>query len=306
VGLLDDIENAVEGALNDLEDVVSAIEDAVKDGLQVAGTVLSPIGSAISYVVNGVVYDLYDLIGIHMRSLTWIERDIVQGVFWDSVPPDKILITSIPGKDGRPFTIPGSMVIALAPLVPVLGEVVALSGLLLHLQDKFLINVGSMYSNASLYPSVYDTNKSEKAGSMVIHESTHVWQGIHSAFSWWYVFNSLYNQITCGDAAYDVDEKNLKTFSTYNVEQQAHLIEDWYSRGSLTTDVCYPYVRDNIRPGKPTAMTGLTTVASQGAVNRVGATAMTQAGGPAKTGPANVAGRVGANVMGRPGIGGVG
>ena len=56
MGLLDDIENAVEGALNDLESVVNAIEDAVKEGLQVAGDVVAPIGSAISYVVNGVVY----------------------------------------------------------------------------------------------------------------------------------------------------------------------------------------------------------------------------------------------------------
>jgi hypothetical protein len=306
MGLLDDIENAVEGALNDLESVVNAIEDAVKAGLQVAGDVVAPIGSAISYVVNGVVYDLYDLIGVHMRSLTWIERDIVQSVFWNSVPPDKILITSIPGKDGRPFTIPGSMVIALAPIVPVLGEVVALSGLLLHLEDKFLINVGSMYGDAPLYPSAYDTNKGEKAGSMVIHESTHVWQGIHSAFSWWYVFNSLYNQIKCGDHAYDVDEKNLKNWGSYGVEQQAHLIEDWYSRGSLTTDVCYPYVRDNIRPGKPAAQTGLTTVASQGAVGRLGVSATTQLGGPAKPGPATVAGRAAANVPWRPGMGTVG
>jgi hypothetical protein len=105
---------------------------------------------------------------------------------------------------------------------------------------------------------------------MVIHESTHVWQGIHSAFSWWYVFNSLYNQIKCGDHAYDVDEKNLKTWSTYNVEQQAHLIEDWYSRGSLTTDVCYPFVRDNIRPAKPWAQTALTLATNPLLAGRAG------------------------------------
>jgi hypothetical protein len=301
MSLWDDIVNDVEGALNDLESVVNAIEDAVKKGLQVAGDVVAPIGSAIGYVVNGVLYDLYDLIGIHMRSLTWIERDIVTNTFWNSVPPDKIIITSIPGKDGRAYTLPGSLVIALAPIVPVLGEVVALSGLLMHLQDKYLINVGSMYSDHSLYPSSYDTNRYEAPGSLLIHESTHVWQGYNSAFSWWYVFNSLYNQYKCGDHAYDVDEGNLKNWDTYNVEQQAHLIEDWFSRGSKPTDVCYPYVRDNIRPGKPWNPTLLQIAASPLTMGRAGMA--TQLGGPAQPGPATVVGPKVVKVPGLPGTG---
>lgn len=255
MGWLDDIENAVEGALDSLGDVVSAIEDAVKSGAKIAGTVIEPIGEGIQYVVNGVAYKLADLVGIHMRKLTLSERAVLSGVFQNAVPLDKVLVTSIPGKDGRPFTIPGSMVTTLSLLIPVLGPLVTLESLMLNLLDKYLINVGGMYSDKALLPSTYDTNKRERAGSMLVHETTHVWQGVHSAFSWWYVFQSLYTQAQEGSHAYDVDESHLQTWNRYGVEQQAHLVEDWFTRGSLTTDVCYPFIRDNVRPGKPNAET---------------------------------------------------
>ena len=157
---------------------------------------------------------------------------------------------------GRAFTIPGSMVVDLAWIIPVFGPLISLGGMVEHLQDKFLINVGDVQYRR-LIPSHYDTQTGEKAGSLLVHESTHVWQGIHSAFSWGYVFNSLYYQYKCGSRAYDVDETNLHTWGTYNVEQQAHLVEDWYSRGSLTTDSNYPFIRDNILPGRPSAATHL-------------------------------------------------
>jgi hypothetical protein len=252
-----------------------------------------------------VAYELFDLIGIHMRSLTVAEQNVLKGVFVNTVPVDKIIVTSIPGKDNRPFTIPGSLVISLSPFIPLAGPVIALSGLVLHLQDKYLINVGGMYSDQSLLPSTYDTNKHELKGSMLVHESTHVWQGVNGAFSWWYVFDSLYNQAQSGSHAYDVDETHLQTWDSYGVEQQAHLVEDWYSRGSQINDVCYPFIRDNIRPARPwaqTLFTVITTVFQAGAVN----SATSVSGGPTTaTGGRQIGGRpVNASVF-RPGSAGV-
>src|SRR5262249_51109429 len=120
----------------------------------------------------------------------------------------------------------------------------------------YLINVGKAAYN-NLMPSPYDTARGEKAGSLLIHESTHVWQGHNAAFSWGYVFNSLYNQIKCGSHAYDVDFVKLKQWDSYGVEQQATLVEHWFSDGSLVTDHLYPFVRDNVRTGHPKAHTNL-------------------------------------------------
>jgi hypothetical protein len=247
----DDAVNAVKGAV---KDVGKAIREAVRTGGTVLGTVISDVGAPLKFVFGGVVHELGDLLGIHMRTLTYAERNVLRGVFHDSLPVNRILVTSIPGKDGRAFTIPGSMVPVLALIVPGIGGLIALGSLIEHLQDKYLMNVGGQQYRA-LLPSNYDTGWSERAGSLLVHEATHVWQGHHSAWSWWYVFNSLYNQIKCGAHAYDVDEQQLHTWSEYGVEQQAHLVENWYSRGSSPSDVDYPFIRDNIRPGRPKAQT---------------------------------------------------
>jgi hypothetical protein len=146
------------------------------------------------------------------------------------------------------------MVTALSAIIPGIGPLIALGSLIEHLQDKYLMNVGAQQYRR-LLPSEYDNRTSERSGSLLVHESTHVWQGVHSGFSWWYVFNSLYNQVKCGQKAYDVDETHLQTWANYGVEQQAHLVENWYSRGSLTSDSNWPFIRDNVRPGRPSATT---------------------------------------------------
>jgi hypothetical protein len=255
MGWFDDVVNTVEGAV---KDVGKAIADAVRTGRKVLGKVVDEVGAPIKFVVDGVAHELGKLLGIHMRSLTYAERQVLRGVFHQSLPVDRILLTSIPGKDGRAFTIPGSMVPVAALIIPGIGGLVALASLIEHLQDKYLINVGGTQYR-SMLPSAYDTQSKERAGSLLVHESTHVWQGVHSAFSWSYVFRSLYDQIRCGSHAYDVDEKHLRTWSSYGVEQQAHLVENWYSRGSSPADGNYPFIRDNILPGRPSAPTRFPT-----------------------------------------------
>jgi hypothetical protein len=252
MGWLDDVEDAVEGALDTLSDVVNTIEEYVQTGAQIAGDVADLPGAGLAYIINGVTYALDDLIGIHMRGLLNDERNTLRKVFSNSVPLDKIVVTSIPVKKNRPFTIPGNMITELAVIIPILGPAIVLRGLILHLEDKFLINVGSMYRDQSLVttPTAYDISHFEMAGSMLVHETTHVWQGVNGAFSWLYVFSSIFSRIGSSDA-YHVDEAHLQTWADYGVEQQAVLVEHWYSRGSLPGDSNYPFIRDNVRPAKP-------------------------------------------------------
>ncbi|HEY6982507.1 MAG TPA: hypothetical protein VH499_16260 [Reyranella sp.] len=46
------------------------------------------------------------------------------------------------------------------------------------------------------------------------------------------------------------DYKLGKPWDDYNKEQQAHIVEDWYTNGRLKSDDRYPYVRLVIRSGR--------------------------------------------------------
>jgi hypothetical protein len=248
-----EVEHTVSNAAHD---AIRGIRHAIAAGGKILGKIEHGVGSALHYVVGGIAHAVGDLIGLHMRPLTAHERSILMPIFDHTLPYDRILLTSIAGKDGRAFTVPGSMVLTISALIPVFGPLIALGGLIEHLQDKFLMNVGKT-AYMGMIPAPYDGAMGEMAGSELVHESTHVWQGHNGAFSWGYVFNSLYYQAKCGSNAYHVDESHLGQWDNYNVEQQGSIVEHWYSRGSSQTDRLYPYVRDNIRTGHPGAQTKL-------------------------------------------------
>jgi hypothetical protein len=77
-----------------------------------------------------------------------------------------------------------------------------------------------------------------------IHEMTHVWQGQNHLIGPGYMLNSLFWQAISDDAyRYTVGVP----WGKYNVEQQAHLVEDWYALDAKSTaSLRYPYIRDNI------------------------------------------------------------
>jgi hypothetical protein len=73
-----------------------------------------------------------------------------------------------------------------------------------------------------------------------------MWQGQSHIISDSYMIDSLIAQAIKGDTAYDYKVGNVWSF--YNVEQQAHLVEDWYQlEGRSPAGSRYPYVRDYIR-----------------------------------------------------------
>jgi hypothetical protein len=88
-----------------------------------------------------------------------------------------------------------------------------------------------------------------------IHELVHIWQGQNSFVPWGFMINSAYHQLKSilltgsrnGAYEYTLGE----TWSDFNVEQQANIIENWYASGMKETDDdAFVYIRDNIRKGQ--------------------------------------------------------
>jgi hypothetical protein len=90
----------------------------------------------------------------------------------------------------------------------------------------------------------------------LIHELMHVWQSRNSNVPTWVILNSGACQVRewlqgdpYGTACYAVQPG--EPWDSYNAEQQATLIEQWYLAGMPDHGVLYPYVRDVIRKGRP-------------------------------------------------------
>jgi hypothetical protein len=85
-----------------------------------------------------------------------------------------------------------------------------------------------------------------------IHELTHVWQGYHGVLGWAYMAQSMIAQ---GYALLTQHDRNVayrytpgEPWGSYNVEQQARIVQDWFLEGMKTTDdVRYPYIANHIR-----------------------------------------------------------
>lgn len=179
-----------------------------------------------------------------IRWMSDPEYKIVSDVFLDTIPYKiRILITNAAGEDGRPFTIPTSLIPTILGMsqgafslniAEFLGSAAGgYLGSIINL--AYLINAGDEYD--SLATSSQDT---------LVHETTHVWQGKNSTFALSYVFNSIYNQCMLANAyAYTPG----LPWGSYNVEQQASIVEDWYMGGHSTSNKLYHYITDNVRKG---------------------------------------------------------
>jgi outer membrane protein OmpA-like peptidoglycan-associated protein len=153
----------------------------------------------------------------HVRELGAKEKQIAYSVFQDSIPYHKIRITDGLGYDDRPYTRP------------------EVGG------GEFILNVGDGYTGMSFRQQDKD---------LLIHELVHVWQGVHSGWRWSYVFESGWHQVVSDDA-YTYDKNNLKEWNSYNPEQQAQIVEDWFHDGMNQKDPRFKYIEFWIR-GKRT------------------------------------------------------
>jgi hypothetical protein len=90
--------------------------------------------------------------------------------------------------------------------------------------------------------------------ALLVHETTHVWQGRNSVFALSYVFGSAISQCaaslggstTSGAYSYPANPN----WGSLNPEQQASLVEDWYKAGESGSHPLYSYIRDYVRHGR--------------------------------------------------------
>jgi hypothetical protein len=198
------------------------------------------------------------------------EWEIVTGVYNSSNLPFKqrIFVTDGLGGDNAPFTIPTSLISSLpAVLATALGGAVlggpagaalaaavgsGAASLASFVNAAYIMNVGpNAYTDMSVdYPDLATPNRYR---DLLVHETCHVWQGKNSTFALSYVFGSAYNQckgILSGasrNAAYNY--RPLGDWGSYNPEQQAKLVEDWYDAGEHGSGDLWPYIRDFVRKG---------------------------------------------------------
>jgi hypothetical protein len=156
-----------------------------------------------------------------VRALTRDEIRLARRVFGDSLLYTRVQISSLLGAGGAPFTV----------AVPIGGVAF------------FVINMGSDGYTSAISPTSLQPT--------FIHELTHAWQGQHSSNPFGFMVNSLLHQgmslwrtgNRAGAYRYEVG----RAWDSYNVEQQASLVEDWFFNGMQTTDPRYTYIVSNIR-----------------------------------------------------------
>jgi len=151
-----------------------------------------------------------DCVTANSRALTAAEITEAKTVFLDTINYKQVVIADALGYGGRPFT---------------------------------LVN-GDMYT-LFMGPSVFAAMGASDWHDF-IHEMTHVWQGQNHLISSGYMLNSVVSQAIDGQSAYDYKVGDF--WGEYNVEQQAHLVEDWYMlEGKSVAGSRYPYIKNDIR-----------------------------------------------------------
>jgi hypothetical protein len=106
----------------------------------------------------------------------------------------------------------------------------------------FFLNLGPvMYPDASLRTVLPGYGQYR---STFIHEMTHVWQYHHG---YWVILRSGWANTAGKGYDYTVDPSDA--WDDFNVEQQAHLVEDWFEAGMSTTDDRFVFIEKIIRAG---------------------------------------------------------
>ncbi|GAA5158393.1 hypothetical protein [Viridibacterium curvum] len=180
------------------------------------------------------------------RSFTAAELQVAQSVFQKTLPYDRIAISDRAGLDGKPYTMGGGRGDPDWERAP-----------------SFTLNVGpahysnGMHTGPKPAPAASGTrivgvsvavSPSATPAWCLIHELTHVWQSLNSSWPASYIFGSAINQLASGAAAYSYQAG--APWESYNVEQQASLIADWYGQGASPDSALFPYIRDKILQGK--------------------------------------------------------
>lgn len=213
------------------------------------------------------------------RPIRHDEWKLVQDVFLDTLPFQfRVWIGDGVGGGGAAFTIPTSAITGALltagianPFIlggPITSAPRAFAGFAAgvlgsDINAGYLINVGPRY----LPNLLLDDDGKET----LVHEMTHVWQSKHKLFALQTTLGAAAAQCA-GMAAsggfsgrsraysYTVTSP-LTPWGSFNPEQQAQIVEDWYrpfgvikfgvpGHGARASSPLFPYIRDYIRRGK--------------------------------------------------------
>ena len=166
------------------------------------------------------------------RLLKESEVEFARQVFQDKLPYERVYLSSrfFPFNEGTAVTVA-----SLSSFV------------LVRTLRSYTIFVG---------PDVFDEGADgPRFRDTFIHELTHVWQGYHGLLGWAYMAQSMLAQgyaiLTQHDRNRAYTYKPGAPWGSYNVEQQARLVQDWFLDGMKTdNDVRYPYIAKHIRASR--------------------------------------------------------
>jgi len=168
----------------------------------------------------------------YYRLLNPREWQLVTKVFGKTLPPWKqIGIGNGLGAGGAPWTYEGYFDESVHfPQTP---------------DVRYAINIGDLVSEdlTSRGPTMgWLCGDFGTVCGLLVHEMTHVWQYFHGVAV---ARKSAHAQTIGAGYSYTPGDP----WDSYNVEQQAHIVEDWHDRGWSKTDILYPYIRLVIRSG---------------------------------------------------------
>jgi len=147
--------------------------------------------------LRGVAKAGQDILSSKRRKLKQPEIDEAKTVFLETINYGLVYIADKLGYGNRPFTMLHKNITS---------------------RDEYTLYMGK---------PIFDADASLDWATF-IHEMTHAWQGQNHYISSGYMWNSAVSQAIDGDTAYDYKPGDM--WGEYNVEQQAHLVEDWYDK----------------------------------------------------------------------------
>ena len=208
-----------------------------------------------------------------VRLLNDAEWKIVERVFTaDKLPYRwRLLVTNGAGADGQAFTIPTSLLTMALPAAffsvvmknPLITAIVALGSAtigtaLSFVNAGYIMRVGRRFYG-DLTEIDLDT-QDDDAQALLVHETTHAWQGRNSKLAMTYVWGSVISQCSgkasAGTTSAAYSYRIGMPWKDMNPEQQAKLVEDWFWQDEESTKIKasggsgrYEYVRDYVRRG---------------------------------------------------------
>jgi hypothetical protein len=154
-------------------------------------------GVILPVLVGGL---LIGTVAVKHRKLTQAEQSFARQVFQDTLPFERIVLTNLSGQSGQEFVVP-------------------------NIDGSILVNMGNGFSDPVGHKDP-GRNYTED-GQIFIHELTHVWQVTHtdiiSEFFWRAALDKL-----GGQASYKYGPPGLP-FSSFGLEAQASIVEEWFS-----------------------------------------------------------------------------